>query len=142
MRSVRGEALRSTSRNPRNSSTSRSPGPERDSFRLLGFFDLVPVVTRVAVLAFEDRRWVGRDQLVTLQDKFRINAVAGRFLDFVAAEPAVKPVLVVVVVPKIHLLGIRREFLVFVQHYQLSCSPRLAWPAHVPPKMVILFVVA
>src|SRR4051812_9292488 len=140
MRSVRGEALRSTSRKTRNSSTSRSrvprAGARRESSRLLGLFDLVSVITRAAVLAFEDRRGVGGNQLVALQDKFRINAVTGRFINLVTTEPAVEPILVIVVVSEIQLFPVRRQLLVFIQHHQLGSGPRLPGAAHVAPKMV------
>src|SRR5437870_4271724 len=117
MRKVRGEAFRSTSRKLRNSSTSLS---RKLALRpLLRFFDLVSIVTRSAILAFENRRWIRRDQLVIRQHEFRINAVARRLVNIVAAKVAVEFVFVIVVEAEIYLLTIGRELVVFVEHHEL-----------------------
>src|SRR4030095_5683189 len=143
---VRGEALRSTSRKPRNSSASLSftgrAVVRPVAFRLLRLFDLISVLTRAAVLAFENRRRIGRDQLVTRENEFRIDAVARRLVNRVAAEVAIELVFIVVVKAEVYLFAVRRKFLVFVQHDQLRRAPRLAGPPDVAPKVKILFVIA
>src|SRR6266446_6137779 len=145
MRRVRGEALRSTSRNWRNSSTNSSRGGcrlVRSRSLLLRFFDLVSIVTRSAELTFENRRRAGRDQLVSLQHELGIDAVTGRLINIVAAEEAIKSVFVVVVEPEVQLLAIRRELFVFIQHHQLRGAPGLSGPAHIAPEFEIRLVIA
>src|SRR5476651_2192012 len=117
MRKVRGEAFRSTSRKLRNSSTSLSR--EAAVRRLLRFFDLVTVVTRFAVLAFENGCRIRRDQLVVHQHELRVDAVTRRLVNVVAAEVAVELVFIIVVEAEIYLFAIGGELVVFVQHYQL-----------------------
>src|SRR6266849_3939499 len=66
----------------------------------LRLFDRVTRLRRVggtAHLAFENRRRVRRDQFVIFQDELGINSIAGRFVNFVAAEGAVKFVFVIVI---------------------------------------------
>src|SRR5215472_13844884 len=51
------------------------------------FFHYVAQVGRIRVaahLAFENRRRVGRNELVPFQDELRINPIAGGLIDFVA----------------------------------------------------------
>src|SRR2546430_5223006 len=79
--------------------------------------------------------------LVALQNKFRINAVACRFIDLVAAEIAIELVFVIVVASEIEAFTIWSKFLFFIQHHQLRCAPWLAWPPHVAPEFVIGFEV-
>src|SRR6266850_4174999 len=112
MRRVRGEALRSTSRKLRNSSTSLSVAGRAVvrpvAFRLFRFFDLVSVVTRAAVLTLENRHRIGRDQLVAFEDELRVDPVACRLINFVPTERAIELVFVAVVEAEIDLLPIGR----------------------------------
>src|SRR5712691_4851189 len=104
MRSVRGEAFRSTSRKLRNSSTSLSR-PDRmeggalrrpiffslgfaeliprgdNRRRSFGFFNLIAIVTGAAELAFENGRRIGRDQFVAHEHEFRIHSVTRRLIN-------------------------------------------------------------
>src|SRR5712692_2067903 len=111
---------------------------------LLRFFDLIATFRRLgtaAILTFENWRWIRRDQFVTFQDKFRIDGVAGGLVNSVAAEVAVEFVFVIVVAAELQLFAIGRDFLFFIQHYQLRRAPRLTRPAHVTPKLEIRLVI-
>src|SRR4029077_9847902 len=111
------------------------------SFR---FFYHVTQIRRTGVsseLAFENWRRVGGNQFVALQNKFRVNSVACRLAYPVAAEGTIELVFVIVVAPEIEAFTIWSKFLLFVQHHQLRCAPRLTRPPHVTPEFVIGFEV-
>src|SRR2546423_4754584 len=113
-----------------------------DSELRLRFLDHVTRLRRLGLsteLALKDRRRVGGDQLEILDRKFGIKPVARRFVNLVAAKGAVKFVFVIVVRAKFSCGSIRREFFFFVQHYELSRVPGLAWLADVAPKFEVRF---
>src|SRR5207249_9600284 len=65
-----------------------------------------------------ENRWrAGGDELVTLEDKLRINGVAGGLVNLVAAEVTVEFVFVIIIAPEIEALPIRSQLLLFIQHY-------------------------
>src|SRR5215831_11585062 len=110
-----------------------------------GFLDNVPQVgwTRVAAhLASEDRRRIGGNELVALQNELRINPVARRLIHFVATEVAVELVFVIVITTEFEAFTVRRKFLFLIEHNQLRCAPWLPRLANVTPKFVIGFVIA
>src|SRR5438094_6190290 len=76
------------------------------------------------------------------QNKLRVNRVAGRLVNLVAAEVAVKFVFVVVVAAEVEFLAVGREFLFFIQHDKLRFAPGLSWAADIAPEFEIGFVIA
>src|SRR5207244_9509700 len=77
------------------------------------------------VLALENRGRISRDQLIAGENELRIDAVAGRFINFVAAEVTVNFVFVIVVATERETLPIGRELLVVVQFHQFRGGPPL-----------------
>src|SRR5205085_12550630 len=90
----------------------------------------------IAILAFENRRRIGRDELVTFQHELGVKAVARRFVNGLPAEGAVKFVFVIVVAAEAQFLTVGCELLFFVQDDELRCAPRLARLADVTPEFV------
>src|SRR2546423_1658381 len=88
----------------------------------------------IAVLAFENRGRIGRDQLVAFEHKLGIKTVARRLVNGLAAEVAVKFVFVIVVAAEAQFLAVRRELFFFVQNHELRRVPSLARFAHVAPE--------
>src|SRR6266699_189365 len=68
-------------------------------------------------LTFENWRGVRGDELVAFQNELRINSIARRFINLVAAKVAVEFVFVIVVASDIDTFAIRRKLLFFVQHH-------------------------
>src|SRR6266576_4268830 len=85
------------------------------SFSLkLRFLDLIPAHLSLGAagkLAGENRRRVGRNDLVAFQDKLRVDGVAGGFVDLVAAEVTVELVFVIIVAPELEALAIGGQLL-------------------------------
>src|SRR5437867_10169309 len=95
---------------------------------LFGSFDRVTQFGRAWTspdLTFKDRRRIGGDQFVPLQNELGINSIARRLVNLVAAEIAVEFVFVVVVAAELEPFAIRRQFLFFIEHDQLRGTPRL-----------------
>ena len=78
-------------------------------------------------LTFENWRRVHGNQLVALQNELRINSIARRFINLVAAKVAVEFVFVIVIASDIDTFAIWSKLLLFVQHHQF-CACSSGWP--------------
>src|SRR6267154_5292155 len=79
-------------------------------------------------LTFENWGRVHGNQLVTLQNELRINSIARRFINLVAAKVAVEFVFVIVIASDVDTFAIWSKLLFFVQHHQFCRAPGLARP--------------
>src|SRR5215470_13292922 len=107
----------------------------RQSFRL---FYYVTEIFRGGVapeLAFENWWRVRGYQLVALQNELRINPVARRFINLVAAEITVEFVFVIVIAAEIETLAVRGKLLFFIQHHQFCRAPGLTGAPYVAPEL-------
>src|SRR5262245_29369672 len=114
------------------------------SFASFRFFHNVSQIgwTRVTGhLASENRRRVCGNEFIAFQNELWINSVAGRLIDFVAAEVTIELVFVIVIASDIDAFTVRREFLFLVQHHQFCRAPWLTRATDVTPELVIGFVV-
>ena len=116
------------------------------SFSLkLRFLDLIPAHLSLGAagkLAGENRRRVGRNDLVAFEDEFWVNGVAGGLVDLVAAEVTVELVFVIIVAPELEALAIGGQLLLLVQHYELRFAPRLPGTADVAPEFEVGFIIS
>src|SRR5438552_8802079 len=116
-----------------------------NDFLQLRFFDLVSAHLGLGApgeLAGENRWRVGRNNLVALQDEFRVDGIAGRLVNVFAAEVTIELVFVIVVAPEIEALAIWGQLLLLVQHYQLRFAPGLPRAADVAPEFEVGFVIS
>src|SRR5436190_4975139 len=79
----------------------------------------------IVVLAFENGRRVGRDQLVAFQDELLVKAVAGGLVNGLAAEVTLQFVFVIVVAAERPGFAVGRELFLFVENHELGCVSRL-----------------
>src|SRR5262245_40545266 len=92
-------------------------------------------------LTFENWRWVGGYQLVAFQNELRINSVARRLINLVAAKVTVEFIFVTVIASDIDAFAIWGKLLFFVQPHEFCRAPGLARPPDVTPELVIRFVI-
>ena len=105
---------------------------------LLGLFDLEPSEGgpgAIAVLASKNWGGIRRDQLVSFQDELGVKAVAGRLVNRLAAEGAIKFVFVIVIAAETQFFTVRREFFLLVEHDQLRRAPGLSGLAARNPRI-------
>src|SRR4051794_534111 len=111
------------------------------SFRLFYYVAQIGLTGATGHLAPENWRRVHGNEFVPFQNELRINSVARRLIDFVAAEITEKLVFVIVIAAEFEAFAVRGKFLLFVEHDQLRCAPWLTRLAYVAPELVIGFVV-
>ena len=95
----------------------------------------------IGKLALENWRRTDRNEFVFLQDELRIEAIAPRIVNGVAAKAAVKLVFVIVIKAEIQLFAVRCELFLLVEHDQLRSAPGLTRPSHVSPELVLRYSV-
>src|SRR6266545_5436473 len=100
-----------------DSSTSLGMTITSRSFRFFYHVSEIFPSSVAAELTFENWRRVHGYELVALQNELRINSIARRFINLVAAKVTVEFVFVVVIAAEIETLAIRGELLFFVQHH-------------------------
>ena len=87
-----------------------------------------------------DRWGIGAEEFVAGEDEFRIEAVAGRFIDHVPAEKSLQSVIVVVVGADLSSGAIGGDFALLVHHNELCGFPRLSRLANPAPHFVVLLI--
>src|SRR4030095_8047586 len=125
----------------RDSSTSLGMIITRRSLRL--FYHVTEIFGGgvATELTFKNWRRVHGYQLVALQNELRIDSIARRFINLVAAKVTVEFVFVVVIAAEFETLSVRGELLFFIQHHQFCRAPGLARPPDVAPELIIGFVI-
>src|SRR4026208_1316072 len=109
------------------------------------FFDFITTDLGLCAsgkLTGENRGRIGGDQLVTLEDEFRVDSVAGGLVDLVATKVTVEFVFVIIVAPEIEMFAIGGQLLFLIQHNQLRFAPGLPWTADIAPEFVVRLIIS
>src|SRR5580693_4651071 len=106
------------------------------STNLLGLVDIKSV--GIQSLRFpENLRWVIGDNFVPCQDKFRIEAVRGGFVNCLPGKISLQAIFIIAVGARSICLAIRCQHFLLIQHDELGAAPWLTRLTDVSPEEIV-----